>query len=75
MFTNEELVERIENAVRVSPFCRYCWSPTTVVERNETLWLDCSTLSERRGGLRALLTLDFPSRHTQREIVALRPAA
>jgi hypothetical protein len=75
MFTNEDLVERIEDAMRVSPFCHFCWSPTTVIERDEALWLDCSTLSEPRGGLRALLTLDFPSRHTQREIVALRPAA
>ena len=75
MFTNEDLVERIEDAMRVSPFCRFCWSPTTVIERDEALWLDCSTLSEPRGGLRALLTLDFPSRHTQRQIVALRPAA
>jgi len=75
MITNEALVERVEDATRVSPFCRYCWSPTTVVERDEALWLECATLAEPRGGLRALLTLDFPSRHTQHEIVALRAAA
>ena len=75
MLTNEDLVERVEDAMRVTPFCRYCWSPTIVVERDEALWLACSTLSEPRGGLRALLTLDFPSRHTQSEIVTLRAAA
>jgi len=75
MFTNEDLVERIEDAMRVSPFCRYCWSPTTVVERDAALWLECSTLEHRQTSLRSLVTLDFPSRHTQREIVALRSAA
>jgi hypothetical protein len=75
MFTNEDLVERIEDAVRVTPFCTYCWSHTTVVERDETLWLECWTLENRPTILRALLTLDFASRHTMREIVALRQAA
>jgi hypothetical protein len=75
MLTNQKLLERIEDAGRVSPFCTYCWSPTTIVERDGALWLECSTLSERRGGLRALLTLDFASRHTQREIATLRAAA
>jgi hypothetical protein len=75
MFTNEDLVERIEDAVRVTPFCTYCWSPTTVVERDETLWLECSTLENRPTSLRALLTLDFASRHTMREIMALHQAA
>ena len=75
MFTNEDLVERIEDAVRVTPLCTYCWSPTTVVERDKTLWLECWTLENRPTGLRALLTFDFASRHTLREIVALRQAA
>lgn len=75
MFTNEDLVDRIEEAVRVTPFCAYCSSPTTVVERDEALWLECWTLENRPTGLRALLTLDFASRHTLREIVALREVA
>lgn len=75
MFNNEDLVDRIEDAVRVTPFCTYCWSPTTVIERDETLWLECSTLENRTIGLRMLLSLDFASRHTLREIVALSEAA
>ena len=75
MFKNEDLVERIEDAMRVAPFCRYCWSHTSVVERDGGFWLECSTLEHRQTSLRSLVTLDFPSRHTQREIVALRTAA
>ena len=75
MFNNQDLLERIEDAERVSPFCDQCGSPTVVVERDEILWLECSTLADRRGGLRSLLTLDFASRHTQREIATVRPAA
>ena len=75
MFKNETVVERIEDAMRAAPFCRYCWSHTTVVERDGALWLECSTLEHRQTSLRSLVTLDFPSRHTQREIMGLSQAA
>jgi hypothetical protein len=75
MLTNQDLLERIEDAERVAPFCDQCGSPTVVVERDKMLWLECSTLANRPTGLRALLTLDFASRHIQREIAAVRPAA
>ena len=75
MFTNQDLLERIEDAERLAPICDQCGNPTAVVERDETLWLECSTLAHRPTGLRALLTLDFASHQTQREIAAVRPAA
>jgi hypothetical protein len=68
MFTNQDLLERIEDAERVAPFCDQCGSPTVVVERDESLWLECTTLANRPGRLRSLITLDFASLHTQRPI-------
>ena len=75
MLTNQDLLERIEDAERVAPFCDQCGYPTVVVERDDALWLECSTLAKRPTGLRSLLTLDFASQHTQREIAAIRRAA
>jgi hypothetical protein len=75
MFTNQDLLERIEDAERLAPFCDQCGSPTTVAERDGALWLECSSIAHRPRGLRALLKLDFASLHTRREITALQPAA
>ena len=73
MFTNQDLLERIEDAERVSPFCQQCGRPTTVVERDHALWLECSDLPRRRGCLASLLR--FASLHTRRPIVELGAAA
>jgi hypothetical protein len=75
MNTNQDLLERIEDAHRFSPFCDQCGSPTVVVERDDALWLECSSLAHPQGRLRSLLTLSFASVHTQRPIAELRPAA
>jgi hypothetical protein len=75
MFTNQQLLERIEDAERLTPFCDQCGSPTVVVERDRALVLECSALAHRPSRLRSLLTLDFASLHTQRSIVVLPVAA
>ena len=50
MFTNQELLERIEDAERISPFCQQCGQPTTVTERDHALWLECSGLIASAAG-------------------------
>jgi hypothetical protein len=75
MNTNQDILERIEDAHRFAPFCDQCGSPTAVVERDDALWLECSSLAHRPGRLRSLLTLSFASVHTRRSIAELRPAA
>lgn len=75
MFTNQDLLERIEAAERTTPFCDQCGSPTTVTERDHALWLECSSLPHRRRGLQALLHLDFAGLHTSRTIADLPVAA
>jgi hypothetical protein len=71
MFTNQQLLERIEDAERLTPFCDQCSAPTVVVERDHVLMLECSALAHRPSRLRSLLTLDFASLHTQRSIAQL----
>ena len=75
MNTNQDLLERIEDAHRFAPFCDQCGSPTAVVERDDALWLECSSLAHRPGMLRSLLTLSFASVHTRRSIATLPAAA
>ena len=72
MFTNQELLERIEDAERISPFCQQCGQPTTVTERDHALWLECSGLHRQRGRFASLLR--FASLHTRRPIVELNAA-
>jgi hypothetical protein len=69
MFTNQDLLERIEDAERVNPFCQLCGQPTTVTERDRALWLECSELRRDRGRLSSLFRL--ASLHTRRPIVEL----
>ena len=75
MFTNQQLLERIEDAQVKSPYCVQCGEPTTIAERDQVLWLECSSLTRRRGRLQSLLRLDFASFHTQRPVVELSVAA
>ncbi|HXI82184.1 MAG TPA: hypothetical protein VNM34_15360 [Verrucomicrobiae bacterium] len=75
MFTNQQLLERIEDAERLTPFCDQCGAPTVVVECEGALLLECSALVNRPSRLRSLLTLDFASLHTQRSIAQLPIAA
>lgn len=72
---NRDLLQTIDAAVRRAPFCEQCGQPTTVAERDDELWLECSGLANRRGRLQRLAVLDFPSLHTRRPIVQLREAA
>ncbi|MEA2546385.1 MAG: hypothetical protein QOI09_1658 [Chloroflexota bacterium] len=75
MFTNEALVDRIEEAHRLAPYCEGCGSPTIVVEHDAALWLECSTLSHHQSRLRSFLTLAFARFHVRREIADLGPTA
>ena len=69
MFTNQDLLERIEDAERINTICQQCGEPTTVTERDDALWIECSSLHRQRGRLASLLR--FASLHTRRPIVEL----
>ena len=71
MLTNQDLLERIEDAERIAPFCEQCGQPTTIAEHDHALWLECASLARRRSRLQALLHFDFASLHTRRPIVEL----
>ena len=75
MFSNQQLIEKIEDAQTTSPYCVQCGEPTTITERDDALWLECTSLAHRRGRLQALLRLDFATFHTQRRVVELSVAA
>jgi hypothetical protein len=75
MFSNQQLIERIEDAQTTSPYCVQCGQPTTITERDDALWLECTSLAQRRGRLQSLLRLDFATFHTQRRVVELSVAA
>jgi hypothetical protein len=75
MFTNDHLVDRIEDAYRLAPYCDQCGGPTVIVERDDALWLECSSLTHRQGGIREFIALGFASLHLRREIATLREAA
>lgn len=75
MFTNQQILERIERAQTVTPWCSQCGQPTTIAERGDTLWLECSSLAQPRTRLKSLLRFDFASFHTQHPVVELRAAA
>ena len=75
MFTTHQVLERIEQAQTTTPFCEECGMPTAIVERDEALWLECTSLVQRRGRIRSLLNLDFATLHTRRQVVELDRAA
>jgi hypothetical protein len=75
MFTNHELLTRIEDAWRVTPTCRQCGQPTMVVVRDGRLWAECPSLATPRGRVQSLLRLDFASFHTRLSIADLGEAA
>jgi hypothetical protein len=75
MFTNQQLIERIEEAQTTTPYCVQCGQPTTIAERDQVLWLECASLAHRRSRLQTLLRLDFATFHTQRPVVELSIAA
>lgn len=75
MFSNPQLIERIEDAQVTSPYCVQCGQPTTITERDHVLWLECTSLVHRRSRLQSLLRLDFATFHTQRPVVELTVAA
>ena len=75
MFNRQQVLERIEGAQTSTPFCEECGMPTTISERDETLWLECTSLVQRRGRIRSLLNLDFATLHTRRQVAELSVAA
>ena len=68
--TNDQALERIEGAMRETPFCP-CGAPAVPVGRSGGVWLECASLQPAKGILRQLLTLDFAANHTRRLIVDL----
>ncbi|HYX10643.1 MAG TPA: hypothetical protein VE817_01605 [Candidatus Acidoferrum sp.] len=75
MFTDLQIIERIEDAQTKSPYCLECGQPTAIAERDNILWLECSSLAHRPSRLQSLLRFDFARFHTQRPVVELSPAA
>jgi hypothetical protein len=75
MFTNHKLVDQIENAQRLAPYCDRCGGPTVIVERDDALWLECSALTQHQGGIRSFFAHGFAGMHLRREIATLREAA
>lgn len=75
MYTNLQIIERIEDAQTKPPFCAECGQPTAIVQRDNILWLECSSLGHRRSRLHSLLRFDFTRFHTQRPVLELSPAA
>ena len=75
MFTDQQVVERIEDALDKNPFCKQCGQPTAIAEREQALWLECSSITRPRSRLESLLRLDFASFHTQHSVVELDFAA
>ena len=75
MFSNQQLIEKIEDAQVTSPYCVQCGEPTTITERDGVLWLECTSLANRRSRLQSLLRLDFATFHTQLRVVELSVAA
>jgi hypothetical protein len=61
-----ELLESAERDVRL---CPACGEPTMLNARDDgSIWLECSTLAQRQGPLRRLLTSAVP--HYRREVIA-----
>lgn len=75
MFDSQQVLERIEGAQTTTPFCEECGMPTTISERDDALWLDCTSLVRPRGRIRSLINLDFATMHTRRQVVELSLAA
>ena len=75
MFNDQQIVDRVEDALNKSPFCTQCGQPTTIAERDQALWLECSSIAHPRSRLQSLLRFDFASLHTQRPVVELGAAA
>ncbi len=75
MSTDQKIVERVEDALSKSPYCRRCGQPTAIAERDCALWLECSSNARPRSRLQSLLRLDLASSHTRHPIVELCMAA
>lgn len=70
---NQLALERIERALHDTPFCS-CGEPTTVLSRDDGLWLGCSTLETPPAGiLRRLVEPVVASAHIRRLIVDPTP--
>ena len=75
MFTDQQIIERVEDALDRNPFCKQCGEPTAIAERDRTLWLECSRIAHPRSRLESLLRLDASSIHTRLPVVELVAAA
>lgn len=74
MLTNAQAVEIIEAASREIPTCD-CGAPTIVNDHDGAIFVECSTLENRPGGLRRILHLDFPTAHVRRVVIDSTEAA
>jgi hypothetical protein len=75
VYTNLQIIERIEDAQTRSPLCAECGQPTAIALRDNVLWLECSSLGHRRSRLQSLLRFEFTRFHTKRPVVELNSAA
>ena len=75
MLNHQEIRTRIEDAWRVQPTCEACGEPTTVIVRDDAVWVECPVVDRPRGRLERALRLDFTRPHTQRSIADLGAAA
>jgi hypothetical protein len=67
MDQHAHLVDRIETALRDTPFCGACGAHTSIVEREGGLWLSCSQLGAATDGIGGTLKRLVP--HDLRPLV------
>ena len=69
MFDRAKALDLIESALDTDPYCPVCGAPTTVVDRDGRLMLECSAASAPDGLFARLGAAVLP--HLRREIVDL----
>jgi hypothetical protein len=67
MIDNVRALELVEQAEQETRLCA-CGQPVGPLARPGGVWLVCASLVGPKGVLRRLVTLDFPSRHTNQLI-------
>ncbi len=65
MIHDQNTLALIEAAQAATPWCAACGQPTTVVDRDGELWLECLTLTEDRAPLAAALHAIAPHEHSR----------
>jgi hypothetical protein len=70
MFENARMLDLIEHALDVDPFCPVCGAPTTVEDEGGRLWLVCSATITPATVVGRLSAAILP--HERRLVVDLR---